>query len=38
MRFILLILSLWFSADAGEPPTSNSDMGPHWDPLGGGQG
>jgi len=34
MRFILLILSLWFSGDAEGPPASNSDMGPHWDPLG----
>ena len=36
MRFILLVLALWFSAGAEGPTTSNSDMGPSWDPLGRG--
>jgi hypothetical protein len=35
MRFMLLILSIWLSADVEEPPVSNSDVGCHMDPLGG---
>ena len=38
MRFILLVLALWFSADAEESPASNSDVGCHMDPLVGCRG
>lgn len=38
MRFILLVLAFWFSAETEEPPALNCDMGPHLDPLGGCRG
>ena len=38
MRFILLVLALWFSADPEEPTASNGDSGCSWDPLGGCRG
>lgn len=38
MRFVLLILSLWFLAAVEEPPASSTDSGCSWDPLGGCRG